>query len=241
MTDLVTDALDRVARACSLEPPNSWLSETRAAYVEIRDDFLLQTVDDIRQRKDTIEPIRRTLAITGTGASRYSLNSGVVRLTRDPLAVYETDPVRRACLPLRSEGEWTHLNQVGSAGTKRFYKLLGHPGGYQIDFYPALPSGASVSYSYITSVWLKGPSNEEKSAFTEAQDYLVIPRDIVEAGTTARFRRRRGMDYADYESEYEQKLARFSDDFGRITIVNFGQGEDSHPMRAPVPDYIPSA
>ena len=98
MVEYVVDVLNRAARLCSLKEPNSWLSESRLAYVELRDDFLVETVDEIIDRKDLIEPIAKKQTLTGNGSERYQLNSSFVRLTRNDMAVYEAAPVRRAAL-----------------------------------------------------------------------------------------------------------------------------------------------
>ena len=86
---LIVDALDRVAREVSLTSPSSWVSTTADEYLEIRDDFLLETVEDISDRVDLPSPVSAQTTITGTGVETYSLPSTFKRMQRDDLAVYQ--------------------------------------------------------------------------------------------------------------------------------------------------------
>ena len=49
----VTEILDRSARQCSVTPPDSWITATGVTYIEIRDDFLLETIDELQKRIET--------------------------------------------------------------------------------------------------------------------------------------------------------------------------------------------
>ena len=46
----VVEALNRIARQCSIKAPSSWVSATRDDHVSLRDDFLNETVEDILER-----------------------------------------------------------------------------------------------------------------------------------------------------------------------------------------------
>ena len=132
---LVTDALDRIARQVSIDQPASWLTATDDEHVEIRDDFLLETVDNILERLDLPSPIGKQTTITGDGSETYSLPSDFKRLQRDVAAVYETTTVRRICTPITDDGSWTYLKEVGSAGATRYYRLSGYDGNWSISFF----------------------------------------------------------------------------------------------------------
>ena len=43
----ITEILKRVARHCSYGEPDSWLSATDRTALELRDDFLMETVDEL--------------------------------------------------------------------------------------------------------------------------------------------------------------------------------------------------
>lgn len=237
----VADALSRAARQCSITPPSSWVSATATEHVEIRDDFFLETIDNIRDRVDLPSPIGKQTTISGDGSESYSLPSNFVRLQRDNLAVYETTTLRRAGTPISSDGVWTHVNQIGGAGSFRYYKIEGYPGVYTIKFENDLATGDSVTVSYISDVFVYG-GGAESNAFDDDADVLLLPRRVVETGIVYKFRKRRGLDFTTALAEYEIELARLAQDTANHRTITFGPGgDDFRVMRVPVPDYIPDA
>ena len=238
----VVDVLNRVARQVSIAAPSSWAGATRPEHVEIRDDHLVETIEDIRDRVDLPAPIGKQTTITGDGSESYSLPSNFHRLQRDALAVYETTTLRRAGISIQSDGAWTHLNTLGSAGTNRWFKLEGYPGAYTIKFERDLIAGNSVTVSYISDVWVKDSGGTESNAFDDDADTLMLPRRVVELGAVWRFLARKGFEHGQQKLSYEAYLSRLATDSKGTRVINFGpSGVDYLPMRVPVPDYIPSS
>ncbi len=208
MTTIV-DVLARCARQCSVDEPTSWLSSTDEDCVALRDDFLVETCEDVLDRVDLPVPIADSVTITSStvtiiDASYKSLGLTFRRLQRDPLAVYETSSTRRACVPITDDGMWTHIQQIGAYGSQRFYRLTGFDQNFGIAFYPALASGDSVTVNFITNNWMTDNatasfpfSYSPGSAFTDSNDILLLPRRLVEWGIGWRFRRRHGLPHED--------------------------------------------
>lgn len=101
---LVTEALDRAARQVSVASPSSWISASEDEHVEIRDDFLMETVDDILERIDLPSPIGAQVTIAGDGSASYALPADFKRLQRDAQAVFD-DAQDRVVLPVTTDGE----------------------------------------------------------------------------------------------------------------------------------------
>lgn len=237
----VSDVLSRAARQVSITSPDNWATSTRLHHQELRDDFLRQTIDDILDRADLPAPIGKQTTITGTGAESYSLPDNFRRPTRDALAVYETTTLRRAGTPVWSDGAWTHLNTIGSAGSYRYIKFEGYPGAYTIKFERDLSTGQSVTFSYISNNWVTDGATES-SEFTEEGQILMLPDRVVELGTVWRFRERKGLPLGSAYQQYEAYMSRLYTDSKALRVISFGDGGDIYkPMRVPVPDYIPSA
>lgn len=235
----VAAVLDRCARECSVPVPTGWAAATRLAHVELRDDFLPETVAELLDRIDLPAPIGKQTTITGDGSESYDLPSDFRRLARDRLAVYETTTLRRAGTPVATDGAWTHLNQIGTAGSERFYAIEGYDGAHTIKFEADLSSGRTVVVSYVSNVWAKNGSTE-KTAFTDEDDVILLPRRVVELGTIWRFRARKGFAYEDVAARYEAEISRLTMDSRGIRAIDFtGGGGEAKPMRFPVPDYIP--
>jgi hypothetical protein len=223
-------------------PPTSWVGATDDEYLAIRDDFLLETVDDILERVDLPSPIGAQIVITGTGAEDYALPANFKRLQRDPMAVYETTTNRRACIPVPDDGTWTHIKELGTAGVERYYRLTGYDGNWEIGFYQLPTSGISITVSYITKNWMANDAGTQGSAFTSNDDVLLLPRRVVEVGTVMRFRERNGLDFSTHRMEYEILISRMSNDQRVRRSINFGEPESRiAPWDVPIPDWIPSA
>lgn len=237
----VKETLDLAARRCSFTPPASWVSQTTASAMEFK-DLLGETVEELLDRIDWPEPITKDTTIAYTGSEPHTLPSDFLRLTRDPLAAYETTTTRRAVVPVASNGAWTHLEQIGSAGGDRFYRLAGdEDDGFTIEFYRPLETGASVTVSYVSHNWLREGSTEGKM-WNDAAAVLLLPPVLVRLGIVWRFKQRKGLAYADIMAEYETRVSREANSRRGIKSVNMGVRDDRRmPWDIPVPDHIPAS
>lgn len=239
----ITDILARVARQVSYNEPSSWITATDRTAKEIRDDFLLETVDELQKRIDWASPIGKQTTITGDGSTvSHSLPSNFVRVQFDENAIYEITSTRRAGVVVQSDGDWTHINAIGTGGGSRFYQIEGYEGNYTIQFYPTLEDGSTVTVSYISNVWMADSGGTEGKALTDPDDVALYPRRILELGCIWRFRKRKGVPYQDILSEYEAWLATQANQQRGMKRIVFGEPIGHyHPMRVPVPDYIPDS
>ena len=237
----VASVMDEAARECSLTPPSSWVAATTQTFVELK-DFLTETVDELLERVDWPDPIAQDEVITGDGSETYDLPTDFKRLTRDPLTVYETTTTRRAGVPVHTNGQWTHLKDIGSAGGNRYFRISGdEESGFDISFYRNPTSSDSITVSYISKNWLK-ISGTAGSSWTDNDATLMLPKRLIKMGVVWRFRRRKGLSYADRMNEYEAVLARMRNDARVVRSVDMtGGGKLSNPFDIPVPDYIPPA
>lgn len=237
----VKKAMDRASRQCSVRTPADWISTTQDTYLELK-DFLEETIEDVLDRVDLPSPIGDEQTIAGDGSTTYNLDASLKRIMRDSWAVFETTDTRRRCVPVQMDGQWAYLNEVGTAGAYRYYRTAGdEEAGYTIDFYRALESGDEVKVQYVSKYWLLS-SSVESDTWSNAADTLLLPRRLIELGVIWRYRRRKGLGYADVNGEYETKISRMINDARNTRSIYFGsQVEDQHPMRVPVPDIIPSS
>lgn len=236
MTTIV-EALNRIARQCSVNAPSSWVTASADKHLELRDDFLSETVDDILERVDLPAPIGAQTTITGTGAETYDLPSDFKRLHRPLLSVYDSQ-LDRACVPLPSDGQYTYIKDQGAAGTIRYYKVTGYEGNYQISFYDEPATGLEIVISYSTSNWMASSGGTAGKTFMAEDDVLMLPRRVVEAGTVWRYRERRGLPYADKQAEYEMLIARLINDSRGYRVINMGDKAGVR-WQDLVPSYIP--
>ena len=235
---LIVDSLNRVARLCSITAPSDWTTATDDNSVELRDDFLIQTVEDILERVDLPSPVGAQTTITGTGAETYSLPANFLRLQRDELAVYDA-ALDRPCIPIVEDGLWTYIKDVGTAGAIRYFRTSGYDGNWEISFYDEPTSAATITVSYVTKNWMANSGGTAGSAFTALTDVLLLPNRLVEAGTVWRFRERKGLPFESRYNEYEILLARMSNDRRTRRKVNMGGPDKPVRWQDLVPSFIP--
>jgi hypothetical protein len=237
----VAEVMDEAARECSTTPPSSWITATTLSYMELK-DFLKQTAKELLDRIDWPDPIAQDYAVPGTGVPAYALPAAFKRLTRDPMAVYETTGNRRACTPVTTNGVWTYLVEHNAAGGTRYFRTSGdEDSGYEIEFFADLETGNEVTVSYISKNWLKS-GGSPAAIWADVADTLLLPEDLIRMGVIWRFRRRKGLPYADRMAEYEAILARHANDSRIIRSVDMtGGSRKRNPFDIPVPDYIPSS
>lgn len=230
----IKQELDDAAMECGLTAPASWLSTsdaTAAQFVSI----MRAVVEDVLDRHDwsgvsaeeTISPVSET--------SSWTFPSDYERLQRDHSAVFEVSPNRRPIACVSSDGSWREMVSWGWSGAQRFYRRT----GTGLEFYRPLPSGAEVRINYQTANWVVGGLS---AWATEATDKPVFPSRLIRFGVIARWRKQKGLRYADESAEYETALARaIGEDKPRRSFATDGPtGEAVHPMRVPVPDVIGS-
>ena len=239
MTTIV-EALNRIARQCSVSLPSSWVTATRSDHVELRDDFLNETLTDITDRVDLPSPIAGRFSITGTGVETYNLPADFKRLQRAENAVYDVSQ-DRACVPIRTDGDWEQLKDTGSSGVVLYYRLAGFEANWTISFFTPPSASVEIIVSYITTSWMASAAGVVGNMFTDEADVFIFPRRVVESGTVWRYRERRGLPYLDKYNESEALLARLSNDSGARRVVSFGEADNTVRWQDQMPAFIPAS
>lgn len=133
-------------------------------------------------------PLGTYFARVGPGISVKTSSGGIIR------------PLTRA--------EWGSLTPV--EGVPRYFLLEGR----NLTLWPYLATGETVAVQGQTKAWCSN-GTAEWSADSETS---LIDEDLMLRGLIVRWRRQKGMDYADYEAEYEATLAELAgfDDRSRV-------------------------
>ncbi|HPG23167.1 MAG TPA: hypothetical protein PLH75_10300 [Amaricoccus sp.] len=233
----VRNVLDAIARQCSISTPaNGWVAATQPQHVEIRDGFVRETVDNILDRIDFPEPVSESRVVTGIGAEEQGLPTDFLRLHRQPLAVYHVER-QEPCVAIHSDAEYEFLKTRGAAGARLHYRLHGYEANWKLDFYPIIPVGDTVMVSYVTRNWLMSGSTAGYSISTD-EDIILLPRRLVEAGAIWRFRERKGLPFADKQTEYETLMVRYGRDSRTLRTTTYGDTGPYWPFNQPVPNVI---
>lgn len=227
----INSEVDDAAIECGLGlRTSSWLGETSDTAREfVR--FIPAIARDLLDRHDWSGASTEAMVGGPSAVTVWPRPANFNRLQRGDNAVYEISPNRRPVLPIAIDGAWREMTTWGLAGAQRFYRRTA--AGFE--FYQPLPANGSIAIQYVTNNWIEGG----KSAWDNLADVPVFPSQLIRFGLIYRWRRQKGMRYADEMAEYEAILARaIAEDRPRRTISIGNDVTPRHPMRVPVPDFI---
>lgn len=216
--DLLKTAMDNAAGECSLAAPSVWVSNTDTNYAQLK-RYMYDVAREFVRRVDYTE-LTRDITITGDGGDTYPLQADFERLPRkdseDDPAVW-SDGMQRAFYPVTSNGQWTALQSRGPASSYG-YRVVGS----NIQFTQTIASGDTNTLAYVSNYWISS-GGERVGVWGTEEDLTFIPGKIIELGVTWRWRRKRGLEFASYQGEYEIELSRYANDDRGIRKIRFGQ------------------
>lgn len=159
--------------------------------------------EELARRVDFGE-LRNESLFVGDGTNlTFDLPSDFSRIIPGVGVTFSEVPVR----PL-DRAEWMTLPPY--AGVPRYFSLEGR----RIKFWPYMRDGAIAKVTWQSKAWCSNGN----SFWLADEDTSLIDETLMVKGLIVRWRRQKGMDFADYEAEYEQSLADIArfDDRSRI-------------------------
>lgn len=211
----IKEEVDDAARECGIAP-RTWLGASDTTSAEFV-SMVRAVSRDLLDRHDWSALCTFERLLPSSETAEFSLPANFYRLqkpsSRDDDAVYEVTPNRRPVYPLNGGGIWTDLQAYGAAAD-RFYRRM----ATGFEFYRPLPAGSEVRIHYVKTTWVNGTAN----VWTTDADVPVWPSHLMRYGVIYRWRRSKGMRYADEQAEYESVLARAINDDRPIRRFGFG-------------------
>lgn len=148
--------------------------------------FANETGEELARRVDW-SALRKTVSMSASGAMPADFS----RLSTGICAMAGGSPVR----PL-TPSEWRVLAGNASTGVARYLLLS----GATVTFWPAPTSAVTVTYQ--SRNWLPAARS-----FASDSDVPLVDEALFARGLIVRWRRQKGMSYADEEAEFEAMLA----------------------------------
>lgn len=184
-----------LAKNVGMQVPSSVVGNPAREWVEAL-QFSNETGEELARRVDWGQ-LQASATLTGTGAAiNHALPSDFARLNQGICVRTSGGATVR---PL-SRAEWNDLTPV--EGTPRYFLLE----GTTIALWPYLANAATATVQYQSKNWTSAGA----AAFTVDTQTSLIDEDLFLKGLIVRWRRQKGMDYADFEAEYEASLADFA-------------------------------
>jgi len=182
-----------------LESPTAVVTSSLREWAEAV-QFANEAGEELARRVDW-GVLHATTTLTGDGTNKVFTLTGS-RLDAGVTVKTSTGYVR----PL-TQAEWNTL--TATQGTPRYFLLQ----GAILTLWPYLANAATVSVGYISKSWASSGAT-----FVADTDTALIDEGLLLKGLIVRWRRQKGMDYADQEAEYEAALAQFAQFDGRSRI-----------------------
>lgn len=193
----------QVAKSVGLDVPSQVVGSTARAMVEML-SFADETGEELARRVDWGQ-LTASTTLTGDGTDKqFALPSGFSRITPGIGVVNSGGTYVR---PL-TRAEWGSLTMA--EGTPRYFLLQDN----DIRLFPYLASAATATLYYQSKHWCSNST----AAWTADDETSLIDEGLFAKGLEVRWRRQKGMDYADQEAEFEAALADFArfNDRGRL-------------------------
>lgn len=157
-----------------------------------------ETGEEIARRVDW-GVLRKSATLTGDGTAKvHAMPADFARFGQGVTMRYGTTTLQSLSRP-----EWNTLTMA--AGTPRYFLAQ----AATVQLWPYLANGATVTAQYQSTEW-----SSAGAEMTGDTDTALIDEGLIVKGLIVRWRRQKGMDYADLEAEYEaalSDLAQFDD------------------------------
>lgn len=109
--------------------------------------------------------------------------------------------LRRPVYGPRSEQDWQQLVASQINGPFNSFRIMGD----NLLFYPAPPAGQNCAFEYISRNWVI-TSSGSSAAWTSDADTAKLNDRLMVAGTLWRWKKAKGLDYADSFNAYEKAV-----------------------------------
>lgn len=159
---------------------------------------LANLVGEELARRVDFGSLRQTSVLSG-GVASYELDPYFSRI----IPGVGVTSGGRIVRPLTSS-EWESL--PSSTGAARYFSLRGRT----IEVWPTPTATTSLAVTWQSDAWCSNGTNK----WAADSDTSLIDEDLFGKGLIVRWRRQKGMDYADYEAEFEaalENIATFDD------------------------------
>jgi hypothetical protein len=191
--------------------------------------------DELARRHDwgaLKTPLPGTFTGDGTTLS-FALPANFHRLPNGPI-FWRRD---RSYMPLSgpmSDMEWRALQAVNFTSVVNYAWRVRRP---NVEVVPALPAGEIVDYEYLSQAWIVTAANDRVTALTNDTDTFLVPEVLLKLGTRWRWKKSKGLEYAEDFRTYEMMLGIEADaDKGRAIFAT-GSGDNDLPTPQ-VPDQV---
>lgn len=127
--------------------------------------------------------------------------------------------LRRPVYGPSSEQDWQEKKAMQINGPFNSFRIIGD----SINFYPVPVAGQTCAFEYISENWISKSGGGTSSVWVNDADTPLLDDQLMILGTRWRFKKEKGLDYAEDFSTYEKRLADLSARDGSKPTLNMGE------------------
>lgn len=152
----------------------------------------------------TLEKIHTTLGQEDQG-NIFELTAGLITSTafrkiKDQTVWDRTD--RLPVAPIDAI-DWQRVKGVISISPRYRYRLWQS----RLFLTPTPPAGHTLAFEWLSRWWIQSASGAIKRQFTDDTDSFLIERELLKLSLTWRWKKEKGLDYAEEYEEFESRFA----------------------------------
>jgi len=128
----------------------------------------------------------------------------------------------------KSSVDWQVAKTLGRTGPYTEYRIRGS----HLLLLPAPGAGEEIAFEYVTRNWCTSDDGQEqRSAITKDEDEVVLDAEIMIAGLDWRWRKAKGLSYAEEFNSYERLVAVAMDRDGTKRALSLAAGTPTRERR----------
>lgn len=159
---------------------------------------------DLAKRGDweglLVEATHTTLAAEDQGAITSIATNGFRSITNETM----WDRTDKLPVPLIGSVAWQGMKAMASISPRYRYRLRGG----KLLLTPTPPAGHTLAFEYVSKNWILGADGTTyKKYFTLDTDTIILPEELVLMGLRWRWKKEKGLDYAEDMRTYEYQVA----------------------------------
>lgn len=201
-----------------IEVPTSVVSSNDDTYTQMV--YLAQFEGDELSRTFKWRQQKVSADFTGDGVTRlWDLPADFDRFT--------TEARRASSILLGLQGpvsddEFLDAQVRGFNPTIPYWRLFGD----NIETTPAVASGQQIKFEYVSSYWVADNTGTVKARYTADSDVALIPERLITLGVVWRWKRAKGLDYAEEMRTYQTEKLRQQHVDGGTPRLRLSEGRD---------------
>ena len=191
-------------------------------------NLLEEEGNDLASRGDwqglTFEATHTTIAQEDQGAIATIASNGFKYIKLDTIWDRNlTEPVYGGVSPQ----DWQALKAVAVTGPRYQYRIRGG----RLLSNPAPTAGHTWAFEYVSKNWILGADGTTyKQYFTLDTDTVLLPEELLSLGLRWRWKKEKGLEYAEDFRTYETQVAQaLASDGAKRTLNMGGNGEGANP------------